>query len=330
MVSGARSARLPTPAHMPPLASPSGRLLAVLCLTAATTRLASAALSLGVATDYNVFVLGNMSESGSDAEGRVAVAGNASLNGYSAGSALQNASAGNALVVGGNLNFSNGQVSHGNAVYGGSLTGNVAVPNGQLLHSSAAIDFTSAANTLKMSSTYWSTLSPNGATVNNYGGINLVGTNPELNVFSVTGDMLSHAWGMTIDVPAGATVLVNISGTSNNFQYMGVGFSDVNGDHTGSTTKQKVVYNFYESRSLTVSGISVQGSVLAPLADLSFSNGNIEGTVIANNLNGNGEAHNYPFTGSLPGLALVAVPEPSAAALATTLPLLIALRRRRA
>ena len=48
---------------------------------------------------------------------------------------------------------------------------------------------------------------------------------------------------------------------------------------------------------------------------MNFSNGNINGNLIANSLVGGGEAHNDLFGGTLPGSSVVtAVPEPSAIA----------------
>ena len=46
------------------------------------------AVNLGLANDYNVFVFGNMSMSNTDAEGRVAVGGNATLSNYGVGAGI--------------------------------------------------------------------------------------------------------------------------------------------------------------------------------------------------------------------------------------------------
>src|SRR6185295_12199182 len=56
---------------------------------------------LGTAGGFNLFVLGNLTQSGSDTEGRMAVGGNATLASYSVGARLTGAS--DVLVVGGNL-----------------------------------------------------------------------------------------------------------------------------------------------------------------------------------------------------------------------------------
>ena len=68
-------------------------------------------------------------------------------------------------------------------------------------------------------------------------------------------------------------------------QYMGMSVS--------GTDRQHVVFNFSSATTLSMAGISVQGSVLAPRADVIFNNGNLEGTLVGRSLTGNGEFHNY-------------------------------------
>ena len=283
---------------------------------------------MSLASTYNVYILGNMTESNVDSEGRVAVAGNANLTNFGIGSKFSSnpSSAGNALVVGGNLAYNGGEVHYGNLVYGGTLTGNFGSPNGTRTQGTA-LDFATTNSYLLTASNYWGSLSATGSTINNYGGIQLVGTNSELNVFTLSGAVLASSWGITIDAPAGSTVLVNVTGTSDIFQNMGINFQDLNSDGKGVTDKQHVIYNFTDATSLSISGISVQGTVLAPKATVTFGNGNIEGQLIAGNLNGNGEAHNYLFTGSLP--TPVSVPEPSALLLVCAAGGMIVMRRKR-
>src|SRR5262249_4066755 len=75
------------------------------------------------------------------------------------------------------------------------------------------------------------------------------------------------------------------------------------------TDQQHVLFNFPDATSLSVAGISVQGSVLAPGADVTFSNGNLEGTLVAGTLTGSGEFHNFPTLALIP----VQVPAPTLA-----------------
>ncbi|RYD25412.1 MAG: choice-of-anchor A family protein [Verrucomicrobiaceae bacterium] len=272
------------------------------------------AQSLGAANDYNAFIFGNFTSSGSDTEGRLAVGGNADLTGYSVGSSL-GTTGGNTLVVGNNLTFSNGQVNKGNAVYGNTATtSSFGIPDGSLIQGNP-IDFAAAQSQLTGLSGSLAGMGANGTFTDSYGTLQFVGTDPSLNTFTVTAPSVNSANGIQITAPANSTVVINIGGTSIDFDYFGISIMN--------TDKQHVLYNFYEATTLSIAGITVQGSVLAPLANVSFTNGNVEGTLIANNVSGNGEYHNHKFQGNLP------IPEPSGVALVGLSLASLAFRRRR-
>ncbi|WAC19484.1 choice-of-anchor A family protein [Luteolibacter sp. SL250] len=274
----------------------------------------ASAQSLGAASDYNVFIFGNFTSSGSDTEGRLAVGGNADLTNYSVGSSLPT-SGGNTLVVGNNLTFTSGQVNKGDAVYGNTAsTSNFGIPDGSLVKGSP-IDFSAAQSQLTQLSGSLAGMAANGSFNDYYGTLQFVGSDPSLNTFTVTAPSVNSANGIQINAPANSTVVINIGGDNIFFDNFGISIAN--------TDKQRVLYNFYEATALTIAGISVQGSVLAPLANVTFSNGNVEGTLIANNVTGQGEYHNYKFQGTLP------VPEPSGAALLGLSLASLAFRRRR-
>ena len=72
-----------------------------------------------------------------------------------------------------------------------------------------------------------------------------------------------------------------------------------------------VIFNFYEATALTISGITVEGSILAPLAQVTAYNGNINGTVIAQSLTTwNMSLNNRPFESIGDAVAPTPVPEP--------------------
>ncbi len=251
---------------------------------------------LGVAAGYNVFVVNNDAQQYTDAEGRVAVGGNATFTGYSVGANLQNSNGTqNSLVVGGAINFSNGQVNAGNVVYG--TTGNFhsfGVPNGTTSQG-APIDFAAADQQLLQGSAAAAALPANGTAVNQWGGLYLTGTNAGLNVFQVSASTLSSVWGVNVTVPSGSTVLINVTGASARLQYMGINLSGV--------SSQQVLFNFPTATSLTLQGIGVPGSILAPLAAVNFSNGQVNGTLVAGSLTGGGQANLSPSLVTIPAAA---------------------------
>ncbi len=250
--------------------------------------------NLGVANDYNGFILGTDSQLNASAQGRVAIGGSASLSSYGIASGLTGFS-GPSLVVGGDLTYTNSQVFWGDVHVGGTPNfTNVTISNGQLYNPSSPIDFAAASSYLTQQSSSWGALAPTGSTVVQFGGITLTGTDPSLNIFSVNGSDLASANSLTISAPANSTVLVNVNGTTNSMSNFGMTLLD-------GADKQYTLYNFYETSQLNISGINVLGSVLAPDADITFNNGNTEGTLIGSTISGNGGLQNFIFQGDLPG-----------------------------
>ncbi len=237
---------------------------------------------LGVASGYNVFVINNDTQQYTDAEGMVAVGGNATFNGYSVGARLANSNGTqDVLVVGGALNYTNGQVNAGNAVYG--TTGNFksfGIPNGTVFQGSP-LNFSAADQQLLQNSAAAAALPVNGSTQTQYGGLYLTGTNTGLNVFQVGATTLGSVWGINVTVPTGSTVLINVTGTTAQLQNMGINLSGV--------SSQQVLFNFPTATSLAIQGVGVPGSILAPLAAVNFSNGVINGTLVAGSLTGGGQ-----------------------------------------
>jgi choice-of-anchor A domain-containing protein len=304
------------------------------------------AQSLGAASNYNVYVLSNDSQTYTDSEGAVAVGGNATFTDYTVGQSLSSGSAYN-LVVGGNLTDTYASVE--GSVYGGSInwvdpsiTGNVSGNtvtftgygtvggsvdygssysnsntgvSGTTSHSPVAspVNFGTTNQQLLNTSNAWGNLAATGSTSVSYSTLTLTGNSDSLNIFDVTSSELSSATDFVVNAPNGSTVIVNISGTSATWG----GGLNLNG-----VGNNEVIYNFYQATTLNLQGIGIEGSVLAPLAAVDFSSGQINGGLIAGSLSGQGQENNGVagdaalFTGSVPSgsLGVPAVPEGSGSA----------------
>mgnify|MGYP005847670249 CR=1 FL=1 len=253
-------------------------------------------IDLMEAEGFNLFIFEDLVQPSSDTEGKVAVGGNATLSNYSVGDKLP-PNSGDVLIVGGNLLFTSGAVLHGNVVYGTATNLPIyAVSVDGTISQGNPIDFAAAEINLKSLSSDLSNYSSNGTTDIQWNNITLTGTDPLFNVFDLNGSDLSSAWGMTINVPNGSVVLVNISGTTINWH----GGLTVNG-----TAVNNILYNLYEATDLTIQGIDIRGSILAPYADLYFPTGVVSGQVIVKSMAGSGQYNtgqfnNYLFTGNIP------------------------------
>ncbi|MBC7807679.1 MAG: choice-of-anchor A family protein, partial [Akkermansiaceae bacterium] len=203
------------------------------------------------------------------------------------------------LDLGGNNGW--GGTVQGNAFYGTTFRkdANVTV-NGQTQQGrpiALPFSFAQTESNVRNLSTRLKGLATTGTTVAQYGGITLTGAAAGLNVFDVSAASLNNCNSFTVNVPSGATVLINVTGSgSPSLQNFGI---TLNGTGAG-----KVLWHFPDATNVgfgTSGGIEVKGSVLAPNAAVNFGNGQIAGTLISKSLVATGLFKHVPFTGNLDG-----------------------------
>lgn len=267
------------------------------------------AVNFGLANEYNVFVFDNMNLSNTDAEGRVAVGGNATLSNYGVGAGiipLPPAGTDPSFVVNGDINVSAGSNASGNTII--NPTSNVISytmgnPNGSFI-TGTPIDFIEAKRYLTCASQFWSTLQPNGSGEVIFNQLNLTGTDEILNIFNFdasdiynTGIALNQLNGINIIAPVNATILINVLGT--NIQY---GSYQIfrNGVAASRENARKIVWNYPEALTWSNSTTAIYGSVLAPFAAATTTFSQINGNIIFESFVGNAESHNELFIGELP------------------------------
>lgn len=303
-----------------------------------TSPTSAMSLDLGLAGQFNAFVLNDMTASHSDVEGRLAVGGNLNLQHYAIGMELGNSQGyRDDLIVGGVLNFSDGRVYNGNARSGGAATiervgfyseDQINRLNGNYIAGNP-IDFSQIGGELADKSRLWGNLSVNGLVdFESWGGLTLAGDDPTLNIFSISAEQLGSTTKFLLDIPDSARALINVTGK--NVTMQGFGFYrqedgvPVNDDdgripdnappkrHDGLLT-QNILFNFIEAEVLEAYAIGIKGSILAPLADMIFFNGHIDGNLIVNSLSSKpgeytGQVNYYPFMGMT--VTTSAIPEP--------------------
>ena len=303
----------------------------------------AAMISLGPAQDFNIFVFGDHTQSFVDAGGRVAVGGNATYAHYGIGTSLPSSTTRADLIVGGDIDITGGTNFNGNtaisstgSVINYSMTNNNGVPGQPLV--ADLIDFAAAQADLIARSNTWAALAPTGSVAVNFGQLDLTGSDPLLNVFNIDGNdiggsgfSLATLNGINVIAPETSTVLINILGDN-------VGFGSyqifVNGGQPNSSVDAtRFMWNFSEANYAFNQHIGVIGSILAPNADYTGFGGNIDGTLVANSLNGAVELHDFQFEGDLPPPTPgnEEVPEPTTLSLfgAGLLALAYATRKRR-
>lgn len=217
----------------------------------------------------------------------------------------------NAYVVGNFTNSSSGGSVGGTIYYGGSYSSGDTLNHQSESASSmtAPINFTSAETTLDALSSTLAQQSPNGTVTSAYGTYTLTGTDPNLNVFDLTGSSYSGAT-INLSAPSTSTVVINVAGSSVSFNGGSINLNGVSSDN--------VIFNFNSATSLLLSDIAFNGSILAPSAAFTGTYGQIDGQLIAYSAAGTTQINDPLFTGTLPsgsGSGQSATPEPGTWAL---------------
>lgn len=309
------------------LASRSARRLPALLATAAASAFAFGAVApaahattppavctaspaLGAAQGWTEFVAGD-GQRGSESEGSIAYGGSLNASGMTVGTRLTAPTTTTdtpTLVVGGTANSFN--LQRGSA-YVRNLTGYINFNGGGRRLANPPLDVAGAFPDLRARSTAWATAPANGeparviesgteGTIALGGQVLLLrGANAQRNVFTVTPAQLRNIRATLIDVPAGSTTLINVSGTA--VQIDGETRYRVGNDYRQADDApvndavRRTVWNLPTAETVTLnSGSAFGGTVFAPKAAVgALSIGHSNGQIIAASFRSNFETHQY-------------------------------------
>ncbi|HYF72041.1 MAG TPA: choice-of-anchor A family protein, partial [Nocardioides sp.] len=263
---------------------------------------------LGGATGWTEFVETNGSR-GAESEGAIAYGGNHSASGMTVGTRLPAGfpATSAALVVAGThgtYNLQRGSAyltpPSGTNFNGGPGTGYLA---------SNPIDFAAAFSQLRARSTAWGAATATGAVVNGVTGGNaawvLTGTDPQLNVFTMTAAQLGSGKHLGYDVPAGSAVLVNVLDTAvtvTGQMWVKQGGSFQQANDTVMESWPAVLWNFPNATAVDINlGSAWGGTILAPNAALGIGGGtgHTIGQMIARTFTSSRETHQRLFPDSV-------------------------------
>jgi choice-of-anchor A domain-containing protein len=262
--------------------------------------------ALGAAGRYGNFVWDNFTSLSSTVEGRLAVGGNLSLQNFSVGDKLDPNKLHDVVTVGGNVTFPSGRIYYGNLIAGGSVSGvgdavRFGMATGAVIKGNAPmpVNFNGEREYLQELSTNLATLPANGTVKMQWGGLELKGDcTSSSQVFNVNGADLGVAHTFAVScIPANATVLFNVSGQSVAIKSMGM--------QSLTAIRDKVLFNFPQATSLSMTSVGIEGSILAPFAQVNQPAGRVDGQVIVktwySTTNGYMSIHNRFFGGDLSG-----------------------------
>lgn len=262
---------------------------------------------LGYLKYFNLVVLNDLDHHDTETHGRVAVGRNAKFQSYKLGSKINPQDGGMkyALIVDGNLNFTDGTLWNAPIAVGGNASfvragynetsrarDDIHDPENYTKYQ-RVLDFRAVETALGFMSKYLPKETPNGVTIPLEDEVLLSGSNALINVFSLDGKLLESRDRLTLKAPAGSTALINISGQS-------LKIIDELKIKLVGVTEEKIIYNFYEADSIDVNSVSFKGTVLARRASINYRGGRIDGSLFANNLTGTVPIYQRPFDGCLP------------------------------
>lgn len=241
---------------------------------------------------YNALILDSATLSSADVQGRLGVAHDASLTDYSVGDVMPKNAKDFHLLVGGNLSLNRGTVANGAVGYGGTLNAVDWIFFTPALKVKTP-DFSAAASNAQLLSAQLAAMPANGTLTPADASVSservMAGTSATMNVFSISTEQLSKTWRLTINAPATSTVVVNVFGASASLVAVDLKTSGVQNNH--------IIFNFANAKTLEIRNVGVEGSILAPTAQVNYTSGVIHGFLIAKSLTGNGQVNLVPFTG---------------------------------
>lgn len=290
--------------------------------------IAALALALGaisfpvIATplsDYNLILLGDLNTNSIHVYDKTFVGGNLYTGGWSEfGSRLDKSTSDTSLEVVGNLGGGGIHVQAGYAAFGGSNNLGGVNCNGNGLGGGACLapdtdlsdKATDLASQLYADTLWFSSLAGNGSVLADGGNksLNYTGSD-DLAVFNLDGaSLFAQNSNWSLNAGDAQTVVINVSGSSiSNAGGVNMNNGFAAWSNAGNPGASNILWNFYEATSIDFGSMRVNGSVLAPYADIVMYN-DFDGVVAAKSYTGSGQVHDFLFNWTPP---TVKVPEPS-------------------
>ncbi|MEG0864353.1 MAG: choice-of-anchor A family protein, partial [Clostridia bacterium] len=266
--------------------------------------------------EKNVFILGNQTQTGGFAEGGVYVGGTAHYTSYNVGTTLPVVYPPNplprsySLYVLGNMNITGGSNTQNSALSpSGTLTTYSMTSVGGLAGQPLIVDEWHYPNEnlidwLECTSYSLAELAVNGVAALTGTVLTFTGTDPSQNYFTIDGDSIlgsgtpiGNITQVNLNVPAGATALINVIGTNlalNNITTL------LNGATPTAAQSQNILWNMPIAAALAFNS-TIYGSILAPSASTTAAAASQQyGTIYTENLYGSLVSRSAIFTGKLP------------------------------
>ncbi len=254
---------------------------------------------LNEANDFSAYVFGNFEASSGNANGALAVGGDLRVGGYSVATNDTTPVSDYSLLIEGDARYTSGRIYRGKVRVAGDIS---AISQSVIwgLPEGTEIENTPLSYSIKESKSDYielsqevSLLEMGGSVEFKWGGLYLRGDGESpIQVFQISGEQLSRAHTFSVkNIPEGASLIFNVDGS--HVRVQNLSFSDI------ISYRSKSLFNFYQAQTLSIDGVSIEGSVLAPEASVNASGGNLMGTVIAQSWTGSMHLGGVRFDGEI-------------------------------
>jgi choice-of-anchor A domain-containing protein len=262
---------------------------------------------LGDARGFNIFILGSkhrrfdlLADNG-DSEGPVAVNGGFKANSFGTITRSIFTCKSNdqfTLLVNGDLNYGNGELSCGRFLVSGTVIKAPSLPSGGSgqtgnIKQKSGLDFEDAGSFLNGVNYDLCGLGGKDAQRSPFGAITFRGNlQDDVQIFEIAASDLDGATSLSFEgVKAGAVVIVNVVGSTarfTNFQTF-----------TNGIAPENLLWNFCGTTNIEIKNFQFIGSILAPRAYAALENTEVKGTLIVSSARfiNAAEVHWHPFTG---------------------------------
>lgn len=231
---------------------------------------------LGTGQEFNAFAAdGDLTFKRGSSGGRIAAEDDVKLRKYDVGVELSDSQgARDDLIALDDIRLRDSTILYGNATYGdgnNNSLNNVQTPSGQILQKAPDFSFEDERDLLKRRFTQFAELEINGTNEPFGRTLELTGTDPDLNVFVIWQGEIETKYLINVRVPAGSTAVINVTGEHlelcTDFKVYGA-------------TACETIWNFCEAKSVILHEGEIEGTILAPCADVTLNGGKLTGSLL--------------------------------------------------
>lgn len=263
----------------------------------------TAAMAQNTPFEFSAFVLEDFTAPSSTSNGPIFSGGDIDINGYSVNYEAGNIGSNYGLLAQGDISFSQGRVYQGGIIAGGSVE-NVSLGVIDGLEPGATfagnailpIDFSKYANKYISMSRDLNLMDSNGVTDLTPWSVTFRGDcSKQLQVFKIDAKDLKKRGTIDLEcIPEGASIVINIS--SNGEQVTALNNKDL---RVFEPYARRTIFNFPHAEDILLSGVTLEGVLLAPKAGLKTKSGNSKVAIVAKSWSGPMTLGYQRFTGRL-------------------------------